>query len=149
MGIIPKPLIAALIGTAFGTTAGVWSLRQPAASVHISASPAVTTATDGRVDAASSTPSTSAPTNGETLPSTVDDGHVLQRARTLARRPDVSALMALREDVARRASEQGIAGSPSVKGELDAIDVSLNEARLLRLKLDAQELRSAESKSTR
>jgi hypothetical protein len=73
----------------------------------------------------------------------------LQRARTLAHRPDVAALIALRDDIVRRATERGIAGSSSIKGELDEIDLRLNEARILQLKLDAEELRKADSKPTR
>jgi hypothetical protein len=82
-------------------------------------------------------------------PSADDEAHVLQRARTLASRPDVTALMALREDVVRRATERGIAGSSSVKGELDELDLRLNEARTLQLKLDAEEFRKADSKPQR
>jgi hypothetical protein len=82
-------------------------------------------------------------------PSADDDAQVLQRARTLARRPDVTALMALRDDVVRRATERGIAGASSTKGELDEIDLRLNEARMLQLKLDAEELRKASSKPAR
>jgi hypothetical protein len=73
----------------------------------------------------------------------------LQRARTLARRPDVTALMALRDDVVRRATERGIADSPSVQGELHELDQRLNEARRLQLKLDAEEFRKADSKGPR
>jgi hypothetical protein len=82
-------------------------------------------------------------------PSADDDALVLQRARMLAQRPDVTALMALRADVVRRATERGIAGSSSVKGELDEIDLRLNEARTLQLKLDAEEFRKADSKQPR
>jgi hypothetical protein len=78
-----------------------------------------------------------------------DDEHVLLRARTLAQRPDVTALMALRDEVVRRATERGIAGSSSVKGELDELDRRLNEARTLQLKLDAEEFRKADSKPPR
>jgi hypothetical protein len=78
-----------------------------------------------------------------------DDTLLLQRARTLARRPDVTALIALRDDVVRRATEHGTAGSSSIKGELDEIDLRLSEARLLQLKLDAEELRKVDSKATR
>jgi hypothetical protein len=79
-----------------------------------------------------------------------DDGaQVLQRARALARRPDVAALIALREGVAHRAAERGLADSPSIKGELDELDQRLNEARMLQLKLDAEELRKADSKRPR
>jgi hypothetical protein len=78
-----------------------------------------------------------------------DDAQVLQRARALARRPDVAALIALRESVARRAAERGRADAPSIRSELDELDQRLNEARTLQLKLDAEELRKAESKRPR
>jgi hypothetical protein len=74
---------------------------------------------------------------------TNDDGDVLERARALARRPDVTALLALREGVVRRAAERGLADSPAIKGELAELDQRLDEARLLRLKLDAEEFRNS------
>lgn len=142
MSVASRAVIAALVGIVAGVTAGVWSLRQPAASASVSASPVAApaaatlmTATQARTIAAP--------------PSADDDAQVLQRARTLARRPDVTALMALRDDVVRRATERGIAGASSTKGELDEIDLRLNEARMLQLKLDAEELRKAASKPTR
>jgi hypothetical protein len=82
-------------------------------------------------------------------PSADDKADVLERARTLARRPDVTALMALREDVVLRAKERGIAGSSSVKSELNELDRRLTEARTLQLKLDAEEFRKADSKPPR
>jgi hypothetical protein len=82
-------------------------------------------------------------------PSAGDETNVLQRARTLAQRPDVTALMALRDDVVRRATVRGIAGSSAVKGQLDELDLRLNEARTLQLKLDAEEFRKADSKQPR
>ena len=144
-GVVPKAVIAALVGTVAGATAGVWSLRQPAASVTLSASPVAAPAVTTLMKATepSRTRTNAAPTSGD------DDANVLQRAHTLARRPDVTALMALRDDVVRRATERGIAGSSSIKSELDEIDLRLNEARMLQLKLDAEELRKANSKPTR
>jgi len=150
-GVLPKAVIAALVGTVAGGTAGVWSLRQPAASVNVSAvpvsAPKVTTTRVADRDAArlSSTAlvnQASPPTSSATVQ---DDADILQRARTLARLPDVTALMALRNAVVQQASERGIAGSSSIKGELDEIDLRLNEARRLRLRLDAEELRKADS----
>jgi hypothetical protein len=150
-GILPKAIIAALAGTVAGGTAGVWSLRQPMASVNVSALPLsardtmtsrITDHDVGRSSTALMTqaaPATSSPTAH-------DDAEVLQRARTLARLPDVTALIALRTEVVRQATERGVAGSPSVKGELDEIDLRLNEARRLRLRLDAEELRNDDSK---
>ena len=78
-----------------------------------------------------------------------DEARVLQRARALARRPDVTALMALRDDVVRRATERGIADSPSVTSELDELDQRLSEARTLQLKLDADEFRKVDAKRPR
>jgi len=51
--------------------------------------------------------------------------------------------VALREGVVRRATENGLASSPAVKAELAELDRRLDEARLLRLKLDAEEFRTA------
>ncbi len=140
--------VAALIGTVIGAVAGVWSLRQPAAGVSISASPASQRAMTSTTHAGAESSQLTQPRPPSTIniaPSSAgEDGRVLQRARTLARRPDVTALIALRDDVVRRANEGGTAGSSSIKRELDEIDRRLSEARLLRLKLDAQELRNAE-----
>jgi hypothetical protein len=165
-GVLPKAVVAALVGIVAGGTAGVWSVRRPAASVNATAptvsaaSPVATPSATTRAtdDGAGSSLSTSLakriapapqPTPVRTnaaAPSADDEAHVLQRARTLAQRPDVTALMALREDVVRRATERGIAGTSSVKGELDELDLRLNEARTLQLKLDAEEFRKADSK---
>ena len=163
-GLVHKALIAALVGSVAGGTAGVWSLRSPAASGHaaapaLAASPMATRAasastTDARPGAASSTSRVAATplatrANMNAPPPSADDVRMLEWARTLARRPDVTALLALRDDVARRATQRGIAGAPSVKGELDELDLRLNEARALQLKLDAEEFRKAASKPAR
>lgn len=146
MGIFSKAVIAALIGTVCGTAAGVWSLRQPThADVSAPAADAATVATFSTDSTSNPSAATSLAAESASL-AAEDATHVVQRARTLARRPDVTALIALREDVVRQAAERGIAQSAAVKGELDAIDSSLNEARLRQLKLDAQELRRAESR---
>jgi hypothetical protein len=167
--VLPKAVVAALVGSVAGGIAGVWSLRRPAASVNAAAptvsaaSPVATPSATTRTkdDGAGSLLSTSVPkriaptpqptpvlTNAAAPPAD-DDASVLQRARTLAQRPDVTALIALREDVVRRARERGIAGSPSVKGELNELDLRLNEARTLQLKLDAEAFRKADSKPPR
>jgi len=161
-GVLPKAAVAVLVGAVAGGVAGVWSLRQPAASANISASPvagpAVKVVTAGAAGSSRSTslttqvPPATEPAGAHTNPapsSADDDAQVLQRARTLARHPDVAGLIALREDVVRRAAERGNAGFASIKGELAEIDLRLNEARLLQLKLDAEELRKASSKATR
>jgi hypothetical protein len=168
-GLVPKAVIAALVGSVAGGTAGVWSLGRPASTVNAVA-PAVSAAspiatslatTPATHDVARSSPAASLPTRvapapqpmrvatTAAAPSADDAAHVLERAQMLARRPDVTALMALRNDVALRAKERGIAGSSSVKGELDELDRRLNEARTLQLKLDAEEFRKADSKPPR
>jgi hypothetical protein len=156
-GLLPRAVIAAVVGSVAGGTAGVWSLPRPAASVN-AAAPAVSAASPVATLSAT-TPSTSQqvvlalqPTGVQTnaaAPSADDKADVLERARTLARRPDVTALMALREDVVLRARERGIAGSSSVKSELNELDRRLTEARTLQLKLDAEEFRKADSKPPR
>jgi hypothetical protein len=156
-GLLPKAIIAAVVGSVAGGTAGVWSLSRPAASVNAVA-PAVSAAspvaTLSATTPSASLPKEVAPTPQPTrvrttvaAPSADDEGNVLERARALARRPDVTALMALRADVALRAKERGIAGSSSVKSQLDELDRRLTEARTLQLKLDAEEFRKADSKS--
>jgi hypothetical protein len=70
-----------------------------------------------------------------------DPRDAVQRARVLAQRPDVRGVVALREEVLRRAEEAGEKESPKTKGQLDEIDRYLAEARVLRLKLDAAEFR--------
>ena len=67
----------------------------------------------------------------------------MQRARALAQRADVNALIAIRESVVRKAEESGARDSPAVKRQLDELDRYLTEARTLRLKLDAEEFRKA------
>src|SRR5580765_2988430 len=127
MSVASRAIIAALVGIAAGAIAGVWSLRQPAASVTVSASPVAAPAATTLVTATEAARARSNPVP----PPADDDVQVVQRARALARRPDVTALMALRDDVVRRAAERGIADSSSIKSELDEIDLRLNEARLL------------------
>src|SRR5689334_5318952 len=152
-GVVPKAVIAALMGTLAGAAAGIWSLTRTPANASVSASspdrapraPASTSAPKPLPVATEATAPrpTAAPAAAE------DDTQLLQRARTLARRPDVTALLALREDAVRRATERGIAGSSSAKRELDEIDFRLNEARLLQLKMDAEELRKDDPNATR
>ena len=67
----------------------------------------------------------------------------IQLARELAKRVDVTGLIALREEVAARAEQAGEQDSPAAKQRLDAIDRFLAEARALRLKLDAAEFRKS------
>lgn len=163
-GLLPKAIIAAVVGSVAGGTVGLWSLpgpTRPAASVNATASPVSAATTLTADDEDGPAPATSLPKRAAPIPqpfpvranaaapSADDEAPVLERARTLARRPDVTALMALRDDVARRARERGIAGSPSVKGELQELDLRLDEARTLQLKLDAEEFRKAASKPPR
>jgi hypothetical protein len=116
------------------------AIPQPAAQRPKSAAPHAPTATAATAKSAAPLARVAAAPN---------DDDVMERARALARRPDVTALLALREGVVRRAAERGLADSPSVKGQLDELDQRLEEARLLRLKLDAEELRKFDSKRPR
>jgi hypothetical protein len=72
------------------------------------------------------------------------DAHdMMERARVLAQRPDVKALVALRESVIVRAAERGEQDSAETKQQLDELDRYLAEARALRLKIDALEFRKS------
>ena len=71
----------------------------------------------------------------------VESADILRRARDLALRPDVTALVALREAVLRRAEEAGRKDDPAIVREIQAIDRYLFEARALRLRLDAAAIR--------
>jgi hypothetical protein len=70
-----------------------------------------------------------------------DSRDPIQRARVLARRANVRGVVALREEVLRRAEVSGANDSSAAKRQLDEIDRYLTEARVLRLKLDAAEFR--------
>jgi hypothetical protein len=59
----------------------------------------------------------------------------------LAQRPDVTALVSLREEVLRRAEAAGRKDDPATMREIEAIDRYLFEARALRLRLDAAAIR--------
>jgi hypothetical protein len=78
-----------------------------------------------------------------------DDEHVKQRARSLAQRPDVNALLALRNGVSRRAEERGEKESAATKRLLDELDRYLTDARQLRLKLDREEFQKSTATPTR
>ncbi|HJZ76083.1 MAG TPA: hypothetical protein VKE51_30315 [Vicinamibacterales bacterium] len=185
--VVPKAIIAAIVGTLAGGAAGLWSLRRPPAIVNtssaapmraaspVAAQPPAAPAMNAAADASRSGPMAVAPappagarteagappahapqaaarsaTAAAPVVAAADgDAPVLQRARTLARRPDVTALIALREDVVRRATQRGAADSVPVKAELEELDQLLNEARTLQLKLDAEEFRKADSKRPR
>ena len=79
------------------------------------------------------------------VPAELDGQDVRLRARTLAARPDVKALVALRESVVRRAEERGETEAEASKQLLDDLDRYLEGARELRLKLDAEELQRAKA----
>src|ERR1041385_8370323 len=96
VGVLPKAVIAALVGTVAGATAGVLSIRQPSATVNVSASPAGSAAVKTVIT--HSDDRSSAPYVSKPAPETTEPADVMQRARTLARRPDVAALISLRED---------------------------------------------------
>ena len=71
----------------------------------------------------------------------VEFGDAVRRARELALRADVTAVVALRAAVVRRAEEAGRKDDPAIRREIQAIDQYLLDARALRLKLDAAAIR--------
>ena len=61
----------------------------------------------------------------------------------MANRQDVLGLIALREAVVRAAEARGNADSADVTAVLDQVDARLSEARMMRLKSDAEQFRKA------
>jgi hypothetical protein len=61
----------------------------------------------------------------------------------------VKTLVALRESFLRFIAERGEAESPQNQRTLDALNRYLAEARLLRLKLDAEQFRNAGTEGSR
>jgi len=165
--------LAALIGAAVGAGAGVYSLRSAAAPADETVPPAVIStatpspppsppapaiesrrrpvestpiATNGVVTRPRHDPAASKRNEPARAPAATPADSppaVLARARALADRQDVIGLMALRETVVRAAQQRGDADSAAVKSVLEQVDQRLNEARMMRLKSDAEQFRRA------
>jgi phosphoribosylcarboxyaminoimidazole (NCAIR) mutase len=69
------------------------------------------------------------------------------RARALSQKPDVQALVGIRRDVLQEARRRGVENTPETKQRLAEIDRALQDARLLRLKLDGEQLRKMRAKT--
>jgi hypothetical protein len=167
--LVRNAAIAAIVGSACGALAGVWSVyRPPAFRTPVAPVPATTAV----VVASSTTPprvqtiepvsvrheappavtaaapparALEAPVVAPASNAAVAAGphDVLERARALAQRPDVKALVALRENVVLRAAARGEKDSAATKEQVDELDRYVAEARALRLKIDALEFRKA------
>lgn len=171
--LIRRAALAALIGAAIGAGAGVYSLggakapddppapaalstetpsppppSQPAPAIESPRGPAESTpiATNGVVARPRHDPAPakreqptrpSADTPADSAPA------VVARARSLADRQDVLGLIALREAFVRAAEARGDADSAGVKSVLAQVDQRLNDARMMRLKSDAEQFRKA------
>jgi hypothetical protein len=164
--LLTNAVVAAVTGGAIGALAGVWSAyRVPA--VHRRPPPVANAKTVAASSSAPPRMTTmeptqpprepqAAPTSPVSKPASIaravaapspaakvsDIGgapDVLERARVLAERPDVMALVALRENLVRGATEHGKQDSPAIKAQIDALDRYLDQARMLRLKIDAAE----------
>jgi hypothetical protein len=148
-------VIAAIIGTSGGAVAGLWTVGRGASPEPSTAKPSVTTAaapgtaSSEHVSSASSLGTTGQRTVKASRPRIESGDDVLERARALAQRADVKALVALREAVVQRAEARGDSTSPTSSPTIADIDRRLAEARLLRLKLDADEFRSGGMDATR
>ena len=142
--MLKKSLMAALIGSSCGAAAGYWTLPARAA-IEAPAKVEVPDVRAGVIPVDVSAPArsnqVSSPPISRPGASDVASGDTLRRARELAQRPDVTALVALREAVLRRAEEAGRKDDPAIVRELQAIDQYLLDARALRLKLDAAAIR--------
>jgi hypothetical protein len=141
-------VIAAVIGTSCGATAGYWlppaRTSGEVSSVAVAAGPLP--APDASITVLPTAPSADPPPKAkpQTTPasaSNVDPRDAVPRARALAQRADVAGLVALRDAVRAGAENTGQLDSPATQRQLDEIDRFLFEARALRLELDAEELR--------
>ncbi len=170
---VRNAVIAAIVGSTCGALAGVWSVyRLPASRTSAAPVPATTAVvvassttsprvqTDERVSVRRETPpvATAAPplsapparalkaplaAPAPNAAAAADSTDVLERARAMAQRADVKALVSLRENVVLRAAERGEKDSPATTRQLDELDRYLAEARALRLKIDAEEFRKS------
>ena len=142
--MLTKTLLAALIGSSCGAAAGYWTAPARAAfevpaTVEVPGVRAGVAPVD--VSAPARSNQVSDPPISRPGAPDVASGDALRRARELAQRPDVTALVALREAVLRRAEEAGRKDDPAIVREIQAIDRYLFEARALRLRLDAAAIR--------
>jgi hypothetical protein len=157
--VFRKAVIAAVVGATCGAVAGYWSPSAetrhgrpavPAAAAPIAASagpvshpPAQPAAVQPQAEPQTQMPpvSRSIADSGAERRRPAADPDADQRVRVLAQRADVKSLVAMREELLRRAEAAGEKDSPATKRQLDEIDRYLTEARVLRLKLDAAEFR--------
>ena len=142
--MLKKSLMAALIGSSCGAAAGYWT--PPArAAIEAPATAGIPDARAGVVPVDVSPPALSdqagKPPTSQPGAIDVEPGDAARRAKELAQRPDVTALVSLREAVLRRAEAAGRKDDPSTMREIEAIDRYLFEARALRLRLDAAAIR--------
>jgi hypothetical protein len=151
---IRNAVIAAIVGATCGAAAGLWSIHSwpphVTAAVPAPRERVAVTSLPAKPASLNQDKSVPIPPNTQATPPqppptlTAGDGrNVLQQARALAQRPDVRALLELREGIARLAAERGETESRATKGQLDQLDRYLTEARTLRLKLDRQALRAS------
>ena len=134
--VVKKALMAALIGSSCGAAAGYWT---PPGRAAIKAPAAV----DGPGARAGGVPADVSLPARTSRPGVIDVelGDAVRRAKELAQRPDVSALVSLREAMLSRAEVAGRKNDPATMREIEAIDRYLFEARALRLRLDAAAIR--------
>jgi len=171
-GLVRNAVLAAVVGIASGALAGVWSVYQlpaggapvaavPTTTAVVAASPAparekaadaVAARSEAQPAARAAAPTSPPPAAARTTPVAVLNAtsaqDVLARARALAQRPDVKALVALREHVESRAVERGEKDSAATKQQLDELDRYLADARALQLKIDAAEFRKTTAEGT-
>ena len=144
--MLKKSLLAALIGSSCGAAVGYWTAPAPARAAF--ESPATGEVPGVRagvapvdVSAPEKSDQVSRPAISRPAAPDVGSGDAVRRARELALRPDVSALVALREAVLHRAEETGRKDDPAIVREIQEIDRCLFDARALRLRLDATAIR--------
>ena len=122
--------VAIIVGSLFGTAVGLWSIRgrptTAAASVDADQIP--------MVEAVVAVPAPPASPPAAASPAPLP-ARTTQQPRDLVQRGDVRALLAIRERLVAQDNARGV----------EQIDRDLAEARVVRLKLDAEALRKSGS----
>jgi hypothetical protein len=162
--LIRNAAIAALVGITAGGAVGLWTVRDPTPAIAIDEKPAVVATSPAAASEATSgaakpdmtardgvVPSIGVGARADARPAAIRPGFtpvesqtLVARARALAERPDVTALVALRESISRRADAAGEQESPATQRLLAEVDRYLTEARQRRLRLDGEALRKSQ-----
>lgn len=140
---LKRNIALAVVGGAFvGTAAGFAS--QPRRASPPQNAQAAAVIVEPVAPPAPAAPASRPPAAEPQRPARDDGGSAVARARDLAQRGDVSALLALRDEIIQRSQQSGESESAATQRELEEVDRYITEARLRRLKIDGAALQKSE-----